>query len=104
MDNIEEKFYKTFEIEKKCNRKTLKFCVGNLDCNTCKSPFYPKITDRILLELICIYNSTYTNGYTNYSLLNERNVEKLKEQILKNCLIVKDDIKPKIQKLFEGSE
>lgn len=65
---------------------------------------YPEITDRKLLEMICIYNSTYTNGYTNYSLLNERNVEKLKEQILKNCLIVRDDIKHQIQQLFKEGE
>jgi hypothetical protein len=62
---------------------------------------YPKITAEKLLEMICIYNSTYTNGYTNYSLLTERDVEKLKEQILKNCLIVKDDIKQQIQQLFK---
>lgn len=65
---------------------------------------YPKITDDILLQMICIYNSTYTNGYTNYSLLNERNVEKLKEQILKNCLMVRDDIKLQIQQLFKREE
>jgi len=64
-------------------------------------PKYPEITAEKLLEMICIYNSTYTNGYTNYSLLNERNIEELKKHILKNCLIVKDDIKSKIQQLFK---
>ena len=93
---LEQKFYDTFGIEKRYI--TLEDDYGKYQTHK-KS--YPKITAEKLLEMICIYNSTYTNGYTNYSLLNERSVEKLKEQILKNCLIVKDDIKQQIQQLFK---
>lgn len=103
-DDLITHFFRVFEIEPKRN------CYwSNTHCKNCNEdcvnfyikPKYPEISDRKLLEMICIYNSTYTNGYTNYSLLNERNVEKLKEQILKNCLIVRDDIKHQIQQLFE---
>jgi hypothetical protein len=99
---LEQEFFKVFGIEpmiyslwdsKETQIKNFKSYV-----------VYPEITDRKLLEMICIYNSTYTNGYTNYSLLNERTVEKLKEQILKNCLIVRNDIKHQIQQLFKEGE
>lgn len=103
---IEKQFYKTFEIEpipiKSYGYWLIKGSIAENDKG--EKVVYPEITDRKLLEMICIYNSTYTNGYTNYSLLNERNVEKLKEQILKNCLIVRDDIKLQIQQLFKGGE
>lgn len=92
--NLTEEFFRVFGIEPK------KLFSARQGINP-DAVFYPKITAEKLLEMICIYNSTYTNGYTNYSLLNERNVEKLKEQILKNCLIVRDDIKLQIQQLFK---
>ena len=112
---LEQKFYDTFGIEKqsiciyysKYKERGCEVCItyfqSDKNCNK-KRYKYPKITAKKLLEMICIYNSTYTNGYTNYSLLNERNVEKLKEQILKNCLRVRDDIKPQIQQLFKGEK
>ena len=43
MNKIEEKFFKTFEIKP----KELEY-PDNFE-------YYPEITDRILLELICIY-------------------------------------------------
>lgn len=43
MNKIEEKFFKTFGIEP----KELEY-PDNFEC-------YPEITDKILLELICIY-------------------------------------------------
>lgn len=111
---LEQKFFRVFEIEKasfdficnkdKCNKKRL---FGRFSCLECDNEtkkeikVYPEITAEKLLEMICIYNSTYTNGYTNYSFLTERNVKKLKEQILKNCLMVGDDIKQQIQQLFK---
>lgn len=99
---LEQKFYETFGIKKRCIRP--KDCVRKGICRgavACDFYTYPEITAERLLQMICVYNSTYTNGYTNYSLLNERNVEKLKEQILKNCLIVRNDIKQQIQQLFK---
>lgn len=99
MDNIEEKFYKTFGIEKKCNRETLKFCVGNLDCNTCKSPFYPKITDRILLELICALADTFVGEYC----VPDVDYNNLKWHILQDCINnnEKGQLNDLVQSLFK---
>ena len=96
---LEQKFYKVFEISPATIQEYGETYF--LDTIEIDGKRYTRIDDRKLIEMICIYNSTYTNGYTNYSLLNARNVEKLKEQILKNCLIVKDDIKHQIQQLFK---
>lgn len=102
---LEQEFFKVFGIEPKIYETDGRDIDDNGDvCSWYIEEIYPEITDRKLLEMICIYNSTYTNGYTNYSLLNERNIEKLKEQILKNCLIVRDDIKHQIQQLFKEGE
>ena len=99
---LEQEFFRVFGIEPEYTY------IGHYpltdENGIIQPPKYPEITAERLLEMICIYNSTYTNGYTNYSLLNERNVEKLKEQILKNCLIVRDDIKLQIQQLFKEEE
>ena len=58
MNNIEEKFYKTFGIEKRCIRP--KDCVRKGICRgavACDFYTYPEITSDILLQLICIFNS-----------------------------------------------
>lgn len=117
---LEEQFYKVFGIEPiakkyecKCGTSTT---LHNLE--TCKSKFcdkkycdqrqtgvyYPEITDRKLLEMICIYNSTYTNGFTNYSLLSGRSIEELKGHILSDCLKVRDDVYNQIQQIFKEEE
>ena len=99
---IEQEFYKAFEIPPaKVQEYGANYFFDTIEIDGKR---YTPIDDRKLLKMICIYNSTYTNGYTNYSLLNERSVEKLKEQILKNCLIVRDDIKQQIQQLFKEYE
>ncbi len=104
---LEEQFFKVFGIEpkNKCGKNLIYPNCLNLDkCGYENCIYYqieyPDITAEKFLQMICIYNSTYTNGFTNYSLLNERNIEELKKRILKNCLIVKDDIKLKIQQLL----
>lgn len=127
MDNIEEKFYKTFGIEQeyqyhvrdrgrsyvgkkqmlidkkhlfmdKERKRSRSLYVANV------SKIYPKITDRILLELICICNSTYINGYTNYFMTTGKTKEELKEEILKKCITLSKDIKNKIKQQFKGGE
>ena len=102
---LEQQFFSVFGIEKKCNRETLKFCVGDLDCNTCKSPFYPKITAEKLLEMICILNN-----YGKYDCWGVT-VARLKDAVLENCIAVVvlkllndtilEQFKHKIQQLFE---
>ena len=105
MNEIEEVFFKTFGIEKKCNRGTLKFCVGDLDCNTCKSPSYPKITAEKLLEMICILN----NLTGRLIELGSADINTLNEEILKICLFYyevfklpyKNEFTNKVKALFE---
>lgn len=53
---------------------------------------YPTITDRILLELICIIGAIY---------ICARDKETLKEHILVQCMVNNKDIKPQIQALFK---
>ena len=101
--SIEEKFFKTFGIEKS---KLPSFCsdyVGH--CIGCKyfrngqreCYEYPQITDSILLELICILTNTFT-GETG------SNYNKLKSQILKDCInnIEKGQLKAQVHSLFKG--
>lgn len=104
----EQEFFKVFGIEPiskwhKCRDYSCIYCDEYEFCS--RGEFiYPDITAEKLLEMICIYNSTYTNGYTNYSLLNERSTEELKGHILRNCLKVRDDVYNQIQQLFKEEE
>ena len=102
---LEQKFYDTFGIEKKCNKETYKLCVGSLSCNDCQSPYYPKITAEKLLEMICILNN-----YDKYDCWAVT-VAKLKDAILENCIAVVvlkllndtilEQFKQQIQQLFK---
>ena len=62
---------------------------------------YPDITVEKLLEMICICNSTYINGYTNYFISTGKTKEELKEEILKKCITLSKDIKQQIQQIFK---
>lgn len=112
---LEQKFFDTFGVEPEHNKKSCKHCeyhtksnfydgcIRNINFTNCPNAkiFYPKITDRKLLEMICICNSTYINGYTNYFTATGKTKDELKEEILKKCITLSKDIKNKIQQLFE---
>lgn len=49
LDELTKIFFDTFGIEKRCEFD--KYCE---DCKTCGCYHYPRLTDRRLLELICI--------------------------------------------------
>ena len=56
-NELEKTFFDTFGIEPKQTCKVTSTCnnyVNYNDCNGCNSYKYPQISDRILLELICI--------------------------------------------------
>lgn len=105
---IEEEFFKTFEIEPK------KLCF-NGDCivkddigyndkicdDRCVyiTKKYPRITDRRLLELICIIVSVQTS----YAI-NEDNYKKLKKKVLQRAISLKNYIAQDVKSLFEGVE
>ena len=124
-NELEKKFFDTFGIEpkKQCYYWDCPYSTGNIvndiamnerDCNSCKNPdkeIYPQITDRILLELICIKNKelisivqvrgndleelksyilqTWAHWYTYYSSLPVH-----KERA--------DNFKQQVRKLFKG--
>lgn len=102
--DLERQFFDTFGIEKiipcyKCSMQNT-----NWDCKrTClyddeKRKEYPQITDRILLELICLITKEL-NYFTNFST----NYEHLKEYILKEMILHKEDFsKSQVQALFKG--
>lgn len=113
MNEIEEKFYKTFGIKQKdyyeCDWDYCPY-PDEKCCDTC--PYwkkykteYPPITDRILLELICILNKL-TDFYAV-----EISYENLKTEILMSCIdwsvdaIRNEELKHQVQSLFtEGEE
>lgn len=98
-----EEFYKTFGINKKCCCHTIKFSDCVLSPNDCEYYIYPKITDRILLELICIFSN-----YGLVTVAKEQDIESLKRSIIKNCIQIEEvlpiEFKHQVQALFRGEE
>ena len=108
-NELEKQFFDTFGIEPNyyCADEYVfeamleyECTEGNREkCKTCKKvgKSYPQITDRILLELICILHTT------NIVQLCTTNIEDLKEEILITvCFWVdKLDIKHQVRTLFE---
>lgn len=104
-EELAEKYY-VFDryIEKNCP-------IGGKECfSTCKYAYdnieYPQITDRILLELICVHN-TYleANLYSlDYESLGKEILEDLIEEQESRELkkdYVSDDMKQQVQALFK---
>ena len=85
-NELEKQFFDTFGIEPNCQNTFINpsKCPFNesRECCDCVSFEYPQITDRILLELICILNNYGKNDTWAVS------VENLKDCILMNCIKV----------------
>ena len=117
-NELEKQFFDTFGIEKVTTYSCYEYytyergidiwgehCEKYLkdggECDNCdKKAFiqeYPQITDRILLELICIHIKYLTFGILSH------NVEKLKNEILTDLRIKKDvgNIYNEVRTLFE---
>ena len=93
---LEQEFFKVFGVEKKCQFKNF---INYADCfrihTECKEYSYPEITDRRLLEMICIANKA------NIEVIGET-VEETKNKLLEEMIYWKDDIIHKeIQQLFK---
>ena len=106
-NELEKIFFDTFGIEAKCKCTKDGNCYFQ-ECSKCDWYIhtYPQITDRILLELICIHN-TYLEANL-YSL----DYESLRKEILKDLIneqesreikkdYVSDDMKHQVRTLFE---
>ena len=110
MNDIEYKFLKTFGIKFYFDWGKVRVIVDNeVICDNkrivekdCPSP----ITDRILLELICIVS----NFYMDYELpIHLKNIEALKECILNSLICIEQNAKTKdvykqVQSLFTEGE
>ena len=108
---LEKQFFNTFGIEprefKSCDVGA--FCpYPKKECGTDNCPYYrtykvdyPAITDRILLELICILSESPISISFDTLMLGASDVEKLKDYILLACMGFAKDIKHQTRTLFE---
>ena len=112
-NEIEKKFFDTFGIEPKCVKRTLKLAMPEYNENDLPKDLmqfmssqtqvyhiYPEITDRILLELICIVHTSPVIAFVS------RDVKSLREEVLMVlCNWVNNrNIKQQVQALFEEVE
>lgn len=112
-NELEKQFFDTFGIEPHyCCGSEYIFeamleaeCTDNNreKCKTCNKvgKTYPQVTDRILLELICILASNPIRILFESMLSGIKEVELLKNSILLTCIANKDTIKQQVQELFK---
>lgn len=112
MNDIKEKFYKTFGIEPfTCCDEGCKTIGFAKNCEVCfyNKRQFPKITYRILLELICILTKYRMKEYEFYKIKTS-STKILKNYILEDCIdmirylneLDKKEYKQQVQSLFEG--
>ena len=106
---LEEQFFKVFGIEKIECCKHFKYFDSKCDkldstekCLDCigTNKVYPKITDRILLELICLLATTIRQ----FKIPPKLKQEQLKYHILQNCINEQESIYTRVKSLFKGEE
>ena len=110
IDKLEKTFFDTFEIKPKSVKRTLKLAMPGYDESDLPEDLrqfissqaqvyhvYPQITDRILLELVCIV----LNAYEKLEVYTECTVEKLKEKTLKQLILAQDDVYSQVRTLFK---
>lgn len=96
---LEQEFFKVFGVEKNndnCPMLDKSNCIFvPSECNYYQ---YPKITDRILLKLIC-------KAYCLMFSIQGSSIELLKENVLKEFIYWQEDVdKSEIQQLFKEGE
>lgn len=121
---IERTFFDTFEIKPKSVKRTLKLAMQGYDESDLPEDLkqfissqaqvynvYPEITDRILLELICILNQVDLDFYGEDDYFTAINYEGLKKEVIARCKRLADKnayleftgehIKAQVQALFK---
>lgn len=96
--DIERQFFETFEIEPMTYATWDSTETKWKNFNSDKQ--YPQITDRILLELICIL-SQLQGRINDYYRIIHSDYEGLKTQILGDCICEEEFIKQQVQALFK---
>ena len=85
--------YGTFDQYMNCKCDNRKDCTTECSC-AYQREIYPQITDRILLELICIANKYYID-------IEGTDTETMKSSLLENFIFFRRDVKEDICTLFE---
>ena len=109
---LEQKFYDTFGIKpefgywcKRFDETGIANCNGILDaknkCAKCengyiKCKYYPEITDRKLLEMICIINKSKLN-----MLIDGVTIQEIKEKLLHKFINLSVSFEKEIKQLFK---
>lgn len=99
--DLEKQFFDTFDIQYEfCSDIYLNPC--KFQCDDCefRTERYPEITDRILLELICIL-AKFEQLMTCCYMTVAEDVEQLKIDILEDCIEYSEHIKHHVQALFK---
>lgn len=113
-NEIEKQFFDKFGIKPLIENIPCSECEFNLEecgCFYCNREIYPQITDRKLLELICIINQIDLYFYGEYDYFTTVNYKDLKEEVIAKCKRLVDKnaiseftgeyIKQQIQALFK---
>ena len=107
--DIEKQFFETFGIKPRSYLLCTSCwdCIDAQPCEQCHygkliEDEYPKITDRILLELICILTRHCLDEREPYEITSI-NMEQLKQQILSDiiCIAGCEATKCQVQKIFK---
>ena len=107
--DIEKQFFETFGIKPRSYLLCTSCwdCIDAQPCEQCHygkliEDEYPKITDRILLELICILTCYYLDEREPYEITSI-NIEQLKHQVLSDIIRIADceATKCQVQKIFK---
>ena len=124
INELEKQFFDTFGIEPKSVKRTLKLAMQGYDENDLPEDLkqfissqaqvynvYPQITDRTLLQLICILNQIDLDFYGEDDYFTTINYEGLKKEVIAKCKRLADKnayseftgehIKAQVQTLFK---
>lgn len=98
---LEKQFFDTFGIDKRIEFEACHAIDSSYTYSTAVKR-YPQITDRILLELICILTRWHLDEREPYEITSI-SIEQLKNQILSNSLYIAKYAKAKqlVQALFK---
>lgn len=117
-NELEKRFFDTFGIEPRYKTCILKYCPykKEYDCENCEDRkwHYSQITNRILLELICVLNQVDLYFYGENDCFIAVNYKDLKEEVIAKCIRLADKnafsefngehIKTQVQALFEETK
>ena len=107
--DIEKQFFETFGIKPRSYLLCTSCwdCIDAQPCEQCHygkliEDEYPKITDRILLELICILTCYYLDEREPYEITSI-NIEQLKQRVLSDIIRIAgcEATKCQVQKIFK---